>query len=486
VRRVGGGCDGKLTGINFVDKQPIRQNATTYRKRVLTDNQPHELVCTVHRRHVRFTLDGNTVFDWSGRASQLRFNGEYWSKDDFPANRLVLASWKTAWRIRKLELAPIISSPWNDLSLASTSDSMKKSIALIETETGSGSGFVAGHNLVATNHHVIEDATFDEMSVYFGDDIQPLPVKRILASSKRNDLAILEVETNSEPLPIAWDGVFPKGELVNVHGNPSIESNVLLRGASVAGTVQSRLRLDGQDYMQIAANVNPGSSGGPVLNQSGQVVGVVVMKATNDGETLLREASRQFDAGVQSNQSVGRHGVAIAIPGSVLIQTLKEVGDVIAQRARETTAHHDAVAVIGRALKVASYDYLRLIGNAPQRVLAQARRSQSSNAPLAMPPDDVYASIRDFTQSESFMKDLASLRKELYERLPDLYTGLLLDDETKERLRDFRVQLSRLEKFADQPSGTYARFERTASDLGANLQRLSMTLRESLRRGLTM
>ena len=474
------GFNGALTGLNIVAGRPIRNNVTTYRKRLIEDNEPHEFVCTVHRRHASLSLDGVTIFDWTGRPNELWYHDVYWTPEDFPANRVVLGSWKTRWRLSKLNMRPILSSAWNDLSVASSKDSRKASIALIETETGSGSGFIAGRNLVATNHHVVAAATCDEIRVYLGDEDEPLSVNRILVSSEQDDLAILEVDTDHHPLPIAWDGSFPKGETVNVYGNPAIESNVILRGARVQGTVQSRLRMEGQDYMQIAANVNPGSSGGPVLNQSGQVVGVIVMKANGEGESFLRDASRRFDAGLESNQRKDAHGIALAVPGRTLIDRISDARHASSEAADVITVRHDAIAVVGRSLGVAGYDFLRMIGNAPQRVIAEGQSRRAQESEFAMPPAKICVKIREITHASLFTRELDMQRESVNKKLSQLAGRPWINAESRQSINELRAVLARLKKFADRPTGTFARFEGTASELGSELQRLAGVLRESL------
>lgn len=492
--------DGKYTGVNTVDEMPIAGNPTSYRKRLITDNQKHELVFTVHRRHLRLTLNDRPVLDWVGLPSQLWYNARVWGEEDFPPHRIVLASWKSVWRIHSMELTPIDSSRWDQLPLSAASEPPSQSIALIETESGSGTGFVAGLNMVATNHHVIDQATCDEMRIYLGNDENPHRVERILAISEHDDLAVLEVKSDRRPLPIAWDGIFPKGEQVTIHGNPSIENKVLLRGASVSGTIQSMLRVDGQDYMQVAANVNPGSSGGPILNEAGQVVGVVVRKAVNEGVRFLRDAAEQFDAGGQPSRTSRNQGVALGIPGSVLNQMLQEIDESNSARARALTERHNVKAIIGRALIVARFDYLRLIGNTPDRLFHEAARRQvASRAAGAtgtqaatrnqvsdgglLPPPRVAAAIREYTASDPFRDELATRRETLNEQLDQLRDNALLDASARDKLTQLRVQLSKLQNFADEPSGTFARFERTVVQFGENLERVVESLTKQLESG---
>ena len=238
--------------------------------------------------------------------------------------------------------------------------------------------------------------------------------------------------------------------------------------------------------MQIAANVNPGSSGGPVLNGSGQVVGVIVMKANGEGESFLRDASRQFDSPALSNSRNAAQGVALAIPGSVLIEKIKDAQNLSSETARIITQRHDALAVVGRSLNVAGFDYLRMFGNAPRRVIAESQSRRSRNPNFVIPPAQVLMRIREVTHLPEFTQELGEKRKQLNEKLTELANRNWIDEDAQKTLRELRAVLSRLKKFADKPSGTYTQFERSATELGTDLQRLAVTLQISLREGQTI
>lgn len=129
-----------------------------------------------------------------------------------------------------------------------------------------GSGFFVRDNLVATNHHVVEKAS--SIEIRQGQD-QPIPVRRIKATDKDNDLAILLVEQPGSPLPLK-DGHPKVGEEVIAIGNP--------RGLerTVSPGIVSGLRKDQHERMryQITAPISPGSSGGPILDANGEVIGL--------------------------------------------------------------------------------------------------------------------------------------------------------------------------------------------------------------------
>ena len=139
-----------------------------------------------------------------------------------------------------------------------------------------GSGFVLrGSPLVLTCYHVVQGAK--EIRVIFeGREY----VAKLLRQDPRNDLAVLSVaEVALQPedgLPVDLDlGVHP-GESIFVIGYPLGEK--LGGEASIVGGLVNAMVGPNDDprLFRISAPLNPGNSGGPILNQQGQVVGVAV------------------------------------------------------------------------------------------------------------------------------------------------------------------------------------------------------------------
>ncbi|HEY6410318.1 MAG TPA: trypsin-like peptidase domain-containing protein [Ktedonobacteraceae bacterium] len=129
-----------------------------------------------------------------------------------------------------------------------------------------GSAFLVAPRILVTNAHVVEGGT-----PVLAAGTVPTPL-RILRVDKQNDLAILAVdkELPSKPLPLASGSVSP-GELIFAIGNPEGLERTISQG------IVSGLRKDGdRDLLQISSPISHGSSGGPILNAKGEVVGVTV------------------------------------------------------------------------------------------------------------------------------------------------------------------------------------------------------------------
>jgi uncharacterized protein (TIGR02145 family) len=152
------------------------------------------------------------------------------------------------------------------------------STVTIETEIGQGSGFFVGTNLIATNYHVIEGAT--EAFCYTNSSAAKYEIEGYVAVDKEVDLVILKVKGVNKPaIKMSTSTPIP-GQKVYVLGSP--------KGlpATITDGIVSGLRdWDGTKLIQISAPISHGSSGGPVLNANGLLVGISV-GALEDGQNL--------------------------------------------------------------------------------------------------------------------------------------------------------------------------------------------------------
>ena len=136
---------------------------------------------------------------------------------------------------------------------------------------GFGSGFFVGDNLIATNYHVIEGAARGTAKLV--GQFSTYTIAGVTATDKTNDLALLKVTVSGiKPLPLGNSSDVKIGETVYVAGNPRG-----LEGTFSDGIISSRRDQDTKERLQMTAPISPGSSGGPVLNSKGEVIGVSFM-----------------------------------------------------------------------------------------------------------------------------------------------------------------------------------------------------------------
>jgi serine protease Do len=99
----------------------------------------------------------------------------------------------------------------------------------------------------------------------------------------KRDLAILGVEIKLEPLRLARAYNFKRGEDVTIIGNPGVgRGEMILQNAVTRGVLSTEVEIKGSKYYQLGVSVNPGNSGGPAIGSTGEVVGVVTARATEE------------------------------------------------------------------------------------------------------------------------------------------------------------------------------------------------------------
>lgn len=133
-----------------------------------------------------------------------------------------------------------------------------------------GSGFFVEGGYVATNAHVIQGASRGTAKLIGRP--QKGEITAIVGADASRDLVLLAVKgISGPPLLISTSRKAAVGEEVYAIGNPQG-----LEGTISQGIVSGVRRVGGTDVLQITAPISPGSSGGPVLDQRGQVIGVAV------------------------------------------------------------------------------------------------------------------------------------------------------------------------------------------------------------------
>jgi hypothetical protein len=131
---------------------------------------------------------------------------------------------------------------------------------------GQGSGFLVAGNRIVTNEHVADAGA---IFVQVGPARIPAKVEKL---DRFNDLAILTVdfEITAKPLIFAQKTPGP-GDPVYAIGNPEgLEKTI------TQGVISSVREIDGRKLLQVSAPLSHGSSGGPLFNAAGEVVGVAV------------------------------------------------------------------------------------------------------------------------------------------------------------------------------------------------------------------
>lgn len=163
--------------------------------------------------------------------------------------------------------------------------------------TGTGSGIMVGRDgYILTNNHVAAGGSF--YSVRIEDDQNVYQTDEVIKYHSVLDLALLRIDRELKPLPL-YQGVrkLVRGQKVVAIGSPLGLFN------SVSDGIISGFRtVDGVDMIQFTAPISNGSSGGAVLNMSGEVIGI---------------STAGFDRGQNINLAVGYESLRLFLRGFV-------------------------------------------------------------------------------------------------------------------------------------------------------------------------
>jgi S1-C subfamily serine protease len=171
-------------------------------------------------------------------------------------------------------------------------------------QQGQGSGFIVdtqGH--ILTNNHVVDNAQNVEVTLWNKKKYKA----SVINVDRIHDIALLQIHDAKglEPATLSDSKDLVVGQRVYAIGNPFGFSGTMTRGIiSAIRSVQMPSGNRIEDAIQTDASVNPGNSGGPLLNSRGEVIGVTTMIASNPNGGADQSA-----------------GIGFAIP----ISTVKEV-----------------------------------------------------------------------------------------------------------------------------------------------------------------
>jgi S1-C subfamily serine protease len=168
------------------------------------------------------------------------------------------------------------------------------SVVLILTPTSDGSGsLISNDGFILTNWHVVREQS--EVSVFLKPVAsgQPAAVRaEVVKTSEELDLAVIKLAQPAEgrsPIPLGHLSSIEVGSDVIVIGHPRRLYWTLTTG--IVSQIRQKYQWRGfrADVIQTQAPMNPGNSGGPLLNEDGQLIGVVSFKAHNRDSSMPNE-----------------------------------------------------------------------------------------------------------------------------------------------------------------------------------------------------
>lgn len=170
-----------------------------------------------------------------------------------------------------------------------------ESVFVIYSGNSLGSGFAVGENCIVTNAHVIDNPRNITVETYGGTKYKA----SVLGRNEQQDIAVLIVQDAQFPyLDMADLSTMKTGDDIYAIGAPHGMAYTLTKGG-----ISAKERMVGnQSYIQIDAPINQGNSGGPLLNDAGQVLGMNTLKMSDS------------------------EGIGLAIPISRVCEYLKSLG----------------------------------------------------------------------------------------------------------------------------------------------------------------
>jgi serine protease Do len=185
--------------------------------------------------------------------------------------------------------APPPVAPPPPLTVADIAARVLPSVVTIRTAQSLGTGFVVrSDGWIATNLHVIVGGPHVKVRLR---DEREFDVVEVLAVSPEYDLALVRVEARGlHAVALGDSDAMRAGDPVVAIGNPmGLEDTVS------NGLVSARRRMHGLEILQVSAPIAPGSSGGPLLDQRGEVIGIA---------TAVLDAGQNLNFGVPARYLV--------------------------------------------------------------------------------------------------------------------------------------------------------------------------------------
>lgn len=150
----------------------------------------------------------------------------------------------------------------------------------------SGSGFIlSSDGYILTNYHVVQDASSVQVTTYGGDTFQA----QVIGGDADYDIAVLKVSASGLQRAVLGNSdTLNVGDRILAIGNPLGELTFSLSGGMVS-IVNRAINVSGTPFhmIQTDTSINPGNSGGPLLNTSGEVVGIVSAKYSSSNGKIV-------------------------------------------------------------------------------------------------------------------------------------------------------------------------------------------------------
>lgn len=323
-------------------------------------------------------------------------------------------------------------------------------VAFVKGRFSSGTGFLVGDGILATNAHVIESELVDDLEVHFPSappaERGPYTAQLVYEDSRR-DLAFLLVPSKLAPLTLAPSNArFRRGQDLVAIGCPGIDGAGALQNAVSRGILSTELVYGGQKWVQIDMAINSGNSGGPVINSAGHAVGVATLKAS------------------------GKDGLAFCVPAADVRLALASLGGQPALRSAEVASLHRARVCCLYVARVGSVYLLGmdLYAESAQRALAEGR-------PVAEQVKRV---------ADKIEPDLETIRTRFVGDIVPIMRQVTADTnipwQARSQIRELWTNYNTVKQHVARPRGSVEAYRQSAEELRRQHERLMASLHQSL------
>ena len=191
-------------------------------------------------------------------------------------------------------VAVLLALPLSASAIGFAAEEKYSSVFVVTSGNSLGSGFAVGENCIITNAHVLDNPNNIALTTYAGET----HTAYLVGYDQDKDIAVLGVkDAKFTPLTIADYKALNTGDDVYAIGAPKSMAYTLTKGV-----ISAKEREIGKyKYIQTDAAINEGNSGGPLLNDEGNVIGVNTLKMSDS------------------------EGIGLAIPMTVLSDFLKSL-----------------------------------------------------------------------------------------------------------------------------------------------------------------
>jgi hypothetical protein len=247
---------------------------------------------------------------------------------------------------------PRAPAPARPLTPADIAAHAFPAVVTIRTEQSLGTGFVVrADGWIATNLHVIVGGPHVKVTLR---DARELDVTEVIAASAEHDLALVRVQARGLPtLSIGDSDAMRPGDPVVAIGNPmGLEDTVS------NGLVSARRKVDDSDdgfeVLQVSAPIAPGSSGGPLFNDRGEVIGIA---------TAVLQGGQNINFGVPVRYLLPMIKQPSPMPLSEFAKLVAQLRQRNAPKTRRNVPHHPLALLDGCSTDVQKL-VVRMLGEA--------------------------------------------------------------------------------------------------------------------------